>query len=156
MNGVKGPRPDHTHALLGYVLDGLRKDMAHAIRTTSMPDLPPVLRDLRSSHIRLLSLTPVEGMRISDLAEVANMSKQSLGEFATALESDGLLESVRDPADKRVRIVRPTALGLRVVEAAETLMAEVESAWRARVGAREWDRLRALLTIAEERGPGAH
>jgi DNA-binding MarR family transcriptional regulator len=150
MNDGKEPWPDHILALLGHLLDGLRRDFASAVRAAPAP---PVLRELRSSHIRMLSLTPPEGMRVSDLAERIGMTKQSLGEFATALEGLGLMESARDPADRRVRIVRPTPLGLEVVETSARLIAEVEAAWRERVGARDWDRLRALLGTAAQRGP---
>ena len=150
MNDVKETRPDHIMALVGYLMDGLRSDVAAATRAAPYP---PVLRELRSSHIRMLSLTPPQGMRVSDLAERIGMTKQSLGEFATALEELGLVESARDPADRRVRIVRPTRLGLDVVEASAKLIDEVEAAWRERVGARDWDRLRALLVAAEKRGP---
>jgi DNA-binding MarR family transcriptional regulator len=154
MNDVKEPGPDHIMALLGYLMDGLRRDVLAAIRTAAGErSVPPVLHDLRFSHIRMLGLTPPDGMRVSDLADRIGMSKQALGEFATALEGLGLMESVRDPADRRVRIVRPTALGLEVVDAGATLIGEVEAAWRERVGARDWDRLRALLAIATSRGP---
>lgn len=133
---------DHILALLGRVMDGLRRDLAAAVRAA---DGPPVMRELRASHLRMLSLTPPDGMRVSDLAERVGMTKQALGEFATALEGFGLVESVRDPADRRVRIVRPTGLGLEVVAASTALIGEVEAAWRSRVGASEWDRLRSLL-----------
>lgn len=146
-------RPDHIMALLGYVMDGLRRDVAGATHAAAARSFPPVLRELRSSHVRMLSLTPPAGMRVSDLADRIGMTKQALGEFATALEGLGLVESVRDPADRRVRIVRPTALGLQVVDASATLIGEVEAAWRARLGDGDWDRLRALLVEAATRGP---
>lgn len=153
MNDVKEPGPDHIMALLGYLMDGLRRDVLAATRATaSERSVPPVLRDLRFSHIRMLSLTPPDGMRVSDLAERIGMTKQALGEFATALEGLGLMESVRDPADRRVRIVRPTALGRTVVDASAGLITEVEAAWRDRVGARNWDRLRDLLAVAVAKG----
>lgn len=142
-------KPDHIMALLGNVLDGLRRDLVDAI--VAVPD-PPVLRELRMSHIRMLSLTPPDGMRVSDLADRIGMTKQALGEFATTLERLGLVESVRDPADRRVRIVRPTPLGLRVADTGATLIGELETAWRERVGARDWDRLRQLLVTVEARG----
>jgi DNA-binding MarR family transcriptional regulator len=56
-----------------------------------------------------------------------------------------MLESVRDPADRRVRILRPTAAGLAAVAAAERVIAEVEAEWRTRVGAESWDLLRDIL-----------
>jgi hypothetical protein len=50
------------------------------------------------AQLRLLSLTPPEGIRVTDLASRLRMTKQALGEFAHALEAKGLLESVGDHA----------------------------------------------------------
>jgi hypothetical protein len=41
------------------------------------------------SHLRLLSLTPVEGMRVTDLAARVGMTKQALGEFVATLQGWG-------------------------------------------------------------------
>jgi DNA-binding MarR family transcriptional regulator len=153
MTDVKDDLPDHILALLGRVLDGFRRDLQettdHGRRTPSVP------RGLRSSQLRLLSMTPVEGMRVTDLAERVGMSKQALGEFANVLEEQGLLETVRDPADKRVRILRPTPRGRKAVEASESVIEELERQWRRRLGARKWDQLRALLVEAAAAGPGS-
>ena len=133
--------PDHALALLGYAMDGLRRDVVAAMEAASDGTAPV----LRPSQIRLLSLTPRDGMRVTDLADRLGMTKQSLGELATVLERDGMLESVRDPADRRVRILRPTPAGLAAVVAGERVIAEVEAAWRTRVGAERWDQLRDIL-----------
>ncbi len=136
--------PDHVLALLGYAMDGFRRELSRGCSARRPRAAPPCVRTscgssgtaaLRPSQVRLLSLTPREGMRVTDLADRLGMTKQSLGELATVLERDGMLESVRDPADRRVRILRPTAAGLAAVAAAERVIAEVEAEWRARVGA---------------------
>ena len=133
--------PDHFLALLGYALDGFRRELAPRMQRAA----PEGSTALRPSQVRLLSLTPSDGMRVTDLADRLGMTKQSLGELATVLESDGMLESVRDPADGRVRILRPTAAGLAAVAAGERVIAEVEAEWRTRVGAERWDLLRDIL-----------
>ena len=133
--------PDHVLALLGYAMDGLRRDVVAGM--AAAPDGP--VRTLRPSQVRLLSLCPRTGMRVTDLADRVGMTKQSLGEFATSLERDGLLESLRDPADRRVRILRPTPAGLAAVAEAERVIARVEAEWRIRVGAERWDLLRDIL-----------
>lgn len=151
MTGVKDDLPDHILALLGHVMDGFRRDL-HA--TTQGPKGEQgVLRGLRSSQLRLLSMTPTEGMRVTDLAERVGMTKQALGEFANDLEARGLLETVRDPADKRVRILRPTRTGRKAVDAGEAVITGLEREWRRRLGARKWDQLRALLAEAADAGP---
>lgn len=135
--------PDHVVALLGRALDAFRREMQDVAREGGGG--PPSIQGLRSSQVRLLSLTPPEGMRVTDLAERVGMTKQALGEFANELERRGHLESVRDPADRRVRILRPTARGLEAVAASNEVIAVVEGRWRERLGARKWDQLRRLL-----------
>lgn len=146
MTSVKGEQdgPTHVMALLGEALDAFRRELS------ARGEVP---EGLRSSQVRLLSLTPTEGMRVTDLAERVGMTKQALGEFADVLEARGLLETVRDPADRRVRILRPTARGRRAVRAAERQIAALEQEWRARLGPEAWDRLRSLLQEAAGLSP---
>lgn len=138
MSSVKGDAPDHVLALLGHLLDAIGRDVR--ARTQDLAG-----SGLRTSQLRMLSLTPPDGMRVTDLAERVGMTKQALGEFATVLEERGLLESVRDPGDRRVRILRPTAAGRAAVAAGTAVIDEVEREWRTRLGARRWDQLRTLL-----------
>ena len=112
--------------------------------------MPRAGRGLRSSQLRLLSLTPAEGLRLTDLAQRVGMTKQALGEFADVLEARGLLETVRDPSDRRVRILRPTRTGSAVVVAGGSAIAAVEARWRERLCRRRWDQLRTLLAEAAD------
>ena len=158
MTGVKDDHeddyPDHLLALLGRAIEGFQRELRDEVRRAG--GTPEVPSGLRSSQLRLLSLTPTEGMRVTDLAVRVGMTKQALGEFANVLEEQGLLESVRDPADRRVRILRPTRRGREAVTAAERTIAAVEAQWRERMGAQRWAQLRALLLEAgelEDRSP---
>ena len=54
-----------------------------------------------------------EGSRLTELAERARMTKQSVGEVATDLEQRGYVERVPDPADGRAKIIRLTERGAR-------------------------------------------
>ena len=141
MTVVKGEMPDHIVALLGYVFDGIRRELTRTL---------PERSGLRPSQLRLLSLTPADGMRVTDLAERVGTTKQALGEFANDLEERGLLESVRDPADRRVRILRPTPQGRRAVSAGELVITELEAHWRERLGTAKWEQLRSLLRETAE------
>lgn len=149
-DAASAPPPDHVVALLGTLLDGLRREIRAA--QASRAGLDDEMRTLRSSQLRLLSLTPPQGLRVTDLADRLGMSKQALGEFATALEERGLLESVRDPADRRVRILRPTRRGLLAAAQTTDVITEVEQRWRERLGAQRWDQLRELLVAAAASG----
>ena len=149
MTSVKDDLPDHALALLGYVMDGMRRDLV-----ARSADGAGAATGLRSSQLRLLSLTPVDGMRVTDLADRVGMTKQALGEFANALEEPRPDGERPGRPDRRIRILRPTAKGRRAVADGDALIAEVEADWRRRLGARRWDDLRALLRAAAELGPG--
>ena len=150
MTDVKGGYPDHALSLLGLVMDGIRREMAAT--ASDRPGGAGAATGLRSSQLRLLSLTPDDGLTVTALADRVGMTKQALGEFANDLEARGFLESVRDPTDRRVRILRPTEAGRAAVADSDRLIREVEERWRERLGARDWDRLRALLVRAHNDG----
>ena len=108
MTSVKEEPPEHILDLLGHALRALRDDLLVELAGRR---LPRSARGLRGSQLRLLALAPPEGIRVTDLAVRLGMTKQALGEFANALEAKGLLESVGDARDKRVRLLRPTRAG---------------------------------------------
>lgn len=134
--------PDHVFSALDLALRALRADLD---AETSRSAVGARLAGLRTSQLRLLSLTPAEGMRVTDLAARVGMTKQALGEFASALEAQGLLESARDPADGRVRLLRPTALGREVAQLSDRTIRTMEARWRDQIGAGRWDAMKQTL-----------
>lgn len=100
---------------------------------------------LRASHIRLLNLIPDGGDRVTDLAERARMTKQALGQFVDNLQERGYVESARNPADGRVRIVRRTAKGDEVRDATVAAIERLEETWRAELGDRRYATMRNAL-----------
>jgi DNA-binding MarR family transcriptional regulator len=100
---------------------------------------------LRASHMRLLSLTPRDGIRLTDLATRATMTKQALGEFVATLQQAGLVEVTTDERDRRVRLARPTEAGRDVQKAIQECFAEIERRLRAEVGPGRWDTFREVL-----------
>jgi DNA-binding MarR family transcriptional regulator len=100
---------------------------------------------LRPSQVRLLSLTPATGMRVTDLAARVGMTKQALGEFVATLQEAGLVEVTVDQRDRRVRLVRPTAAGRRLQGQVESAIAELERRWRDEVGEQRWATFREVL-----------
>lgn len=100
---------------------------------------------LRGSHLRLLALTPPEGMRPTELAARVGMTKQSLGEFVATMQAAGFLHVDPDPSDRRARIVRPTAKGERLQKRIQEILSEVEEEWAQEVGVRNWTVFRRVL-----------
>jgi DNA-binding MarR family transcriptional regulator len=97
------------------------------------------------SGARLLQLIPDEGERITDLADRARVTKQSLGQLVNNLEADGLVESDADPSDARVRIVRRTCAGDQLVRYLDAQIADIERGFADEVGVRRYATMKAVL-----------
>jgi DNA-binding MarR family transcriptional regulator len=107
--------------------------------------------DLRISHGCVFGNIDPDGTRLTELAERAHMTKQSVGEVATTLEQRGYVERVPDPSDGRAKIIRLTERGRRAQALGFELIDEIEQAWAARFGAERVAALRDVLeTIAAE------
>jgi DNA-binding MarR family transcriptional regulator len=138
--------PDHIARWLEMVTRRLRAELvAHGMR-----DFP----ELRGSHRRILQMIPPRGIRITDLALLAGMTKQALGEFVDWLEEARFVSSGRDPADGRVRLVKRTDRGDAAAATAQRAIEEVERAWRAEIGADRYDAMKqAMRELGSAAGP---
>ena len=90
--------------------------------------------DLRVSHGAVFARIDDHGTRLTDLAERAGMTKQSMGELVEDLVAKGYLERAPDPHDARARLVRPTAKGRRHLRDARRVVAQVEAELTRRLG----------------------
>ena len=129
--------PDHLARWLEFVQRRLRAELG----ASGLRDFP----QLRGSHRRILQMIPAGGIRITDLARMAGMTKQSLGEFVDWLERRGFVASGRDPADGRVRLVTRTADGDTAADTATRAIAAVERRWRQEIGAGRYDTMKQAL-----------
>ncbi|GAA3110813.1 DNA-binding MarR family transcriptional regulator [Kribbella aluminosa] len=135
MTSVNGA--DHVARLLGEALRRVREEI--------VADSEQHFPGLRVSHYRLLELIPPEGARITDLAEVAMMTKQGLGQHVDYLQKLGYTESARLPEDRRVRLVRRTPAGDEAVAYGQAAIARVEHAWSTHLGPTRYAALRQTL-----------
>lgn len=93
-----------------------------------------------------------DGMRLTELAEIAGISKQAMAEAVNAMIEAGYVERIPDPTDGRARRLRLTAYGREVGQFARRIVRGVEARWEARVGTRRVAALRETLrSIAESR-----
>jgi len=100
---------------------------------------------VRPAHGNVFIWLDDDGTRVSVLAERARMTKQSMGELVAHLESNGYVERVPDPADRRAKLVRATASGKALYPIARAAIAEIEAGWAAALGDAKMRRLRELL-----------
>ncbi len=131
------PLPDHLARWLEAVSKRLHADLG----AQGVHDFP----GLRGSHRRILQMIPPPGIRITDLAALAGMTKQSLGEFVDWLEKSGFVTSRRDETDGRVRLVSRTPKGDAAADAAQRAITTVERRWRDEIGAAQYDAMKQAL-----------
>jgi DNA-binding MarR family transcriptional regulator len=108
--------------------------------------------DIRPGHGCVFGNIEPDGMRLTDLAERAFMTKQSVGEVVSDLEKRGYAERVPDPSDGRAKIIRLTDRGREAQTVGLELIEEIEQEWVERYGAERVAALRdALELITAER-----
>ncbi len=92
------------------------------------------------------------GLRLTELAAYAGVTKPSMSALVDALERAGYVERVDDPTDQRAQLVRFTAKGRRFGRTAIRAMQAFEARWEQRVGKAEVAQLRRILRrIVESR-----
>jgi len=103
--------------------------------------------DIRSAHlpvIQALSTSPT-GLRSTELATYARITKQSMGYLVDHLSAGGYVERVPDPSDQRAKAVCLTPRGLELSRAIRAAVRDIEEEWAERVGATQMQQLRAVL-----------
>jgi DNA-binding MarR family transcriptional regulator len=142
----------HTHGralmvrLLSTGLDAFAGELERRLADTPY-------NDLRISHGCVFGNIDPDGSRLTDLAERARMTKQSVGEVTSDLEQRGYVERIPDPSDGRAKIIRLTERGRAAQAFSIGLIDEVEQEWAERFGAERVAALREaleMITSAEQ------
>ena len=93
-------------------------------------------------------------MRLTELASLAGMTKQSIGEMVDDLVDLGYVERIPDPEDRRAKLICLTERGEEAQRIGFGLFAKVEQRWAERYGA---ERIAAAARAARgdrhRRGP---
>ena len=69
--------------------------------------------DIRPTHGCVFRFVREDGMRLTELAELAGMTKQSVGEMVDDLVDLGYVERIPDPEDRRAKLICLTDRGAR-------------------------------------------
>jgi DNA-binding MarR family transcriptional regulator len=110
--------------------------------------------DLTLAQSRIGQRLNREGIRVTDLAEQAGVTKQTAGALVDELEAGGYVTRKPDPADARARLVALTDRGEKLCATAAAEMVRVEADWRAYLGAHAYDEMRsALLSLRKITDP---
>ncbi|HET7091885.1 MAG TPA: MarR family transcriptional regulator [Thermomicrobiales bacterium] len=103
--------------------------------------------DIRSAHMPVLQALTWRcgGLRATELAAEARITKQSMGYLVDALEAGGYVERAPDPGDRRAKVVRLTAKGRAAVRTVRAAVRRAEADWGMRIGADRVAQLRSIL-----------
>ncbi len=112
--------------------------------------------DLRPTHGCVFRFVREDGMRLTDLAAYAGITKQSAGELVDDLVTLGYVERTADPEDRRAKLICLTKRGREAQRVGFGIFAELEQRWAAKFGEERLEQLRDLLEqIAAEKTPAA-
>jgi DNA-binding MarR family transcriptional regulator len=136
-------------SLLREVYHGLQKRIYAALAQRGF-------EDLRAAHSVVFRHIEPQGSRVSDLASMGGMTKQSMSYLIDALAAAGYISSVQDPADGRAKLAKLTTRGKEAMSTLLALTAQFEKEMARKIGAARMQQLRALLEeVAQKSGTGA-
>jgi len=101
--------------------------------------------EVRFAHASVFQFLDDDGTGVGMLAERARVTKEAMAQLVAHLEHHGYLERVRDPHDRRAKLVRATDRGREVFAIARALMADIDARLSTRLGDAKLRRLRTLL-----------
>lgn len=123
--------------------------VADAVLAAGYDDLTPAMG-------RAAARLSDDGMRVTDLAEQARITKQSASVLVDQLERRGYVERVPDPSDARARLVVLAPRGRAVQQVARREERAIEREWARHLGAERMAALQdALVALREIADPYA-
>src|SRR5262249_46769519 len=135
------PHPEQ-HAPLLRLLGLATRQMA-----TDLNDklVEPGITGHRDSWNNVMPHIPASGIRLTELAARANMTKQAMAELVAEIERRGYLRRTTDPADRRAKIIEFTDKGWDLVHTALGALGELEAEITGRLGEPAVRQLRSTL-----------
>lgn len=139
------PKAVPTHDLLAVAHHTLARRIDQTLAESGFPDLT---LSLASNVLRFVD---AGGRRVSEIADLAPVSKQAVSRQVDVLARAGYVVVTVDPADARGRVVRLTGRGHRAHRAIMTIFTTVEETLTDALGGPRLEQLReTLTTIADD------
>lgn len=139
--------PPSTATLLFVVHRAAETKVMQALRASGFADLTV-------AQCRIAQRLSPTGIRVTDLAEQAGVTKQTAGALIDDLERGGYVVRRPDPADARARLVVLSARGRKLCAAAAAKVNEIEDEWRGQFGDAAYGQLREMLiSLRDVTGP---
>jgi DNA-binding MarR family transcriptional regulator len=101
--------------------------------------------DLGRFHVGMFRYPTAEGKRPTELADLLQITKQSVNDLLRDMEARGYLVLVPDPTDRRARIIRLTPKGHQLEQTTHEAAKAASEAIAEILGQRRYDALYASL-----------
>jgi DNA-binding MarR family transcriptional regulator len=124
--------------LLRLVYQHYAQDIDAALREAGFGDIRPAAANV-------FPFVPPEGITVSQLAELAQVRKQSMAQAVSQLEQTGYVERRPNPRDHRSQLVFLTERGAAVPPVTHAAAERVEKRWAELTSPAEFEALRAAL-----------
>lgn len=138
-------RPSSAHPDQAGTLGALLRAPYRRLQARLYRELGAKFPGIRAAHSSVFRHIPPEGSRLVDLAEHAELTKQSMAYLVNHLVKHGYARMVDHPDDRRAVLVQLTAKGRAVIDTALALSSRLEKEAAAQMGAEKVATLRALL-----------
>jgi len=131
-------RQTHLGRLLGHAMRRFDARVLQLMAASS--EAPLALSNLAARDkvgaaiMHMTRHVPLAGARLTELAQMAGMSKQAMGDLVDQAQAWGLVTRIPDPADARARRIVFTANGLAWLAAFGAAVTQAEAEFRAAVG----------------------
>jgi len=146
-DNARGPIP--LPGLMEIVEEALFAEFRQELETSGYGDIRP-------THGCVFRFIREEPLRLTELASLAGMTKQSIGEVIDNLVELGYVQRVPDPQDRRAKLLCLTERGEEAQKVGFGLFRKIEQRWARRYGPERFAQLRELLEeIAIAEVPGA-
>jgi DNA-binding MarR family transcriptional regulator len=132
------PGTDHLGALLRDPALAINELVSEQLAERGFGDFRPAHGTI-GQHIR------DRGSRVTELAQLAQVSKPTVVYLVNDLERLGYVKRVPDPDDGRAKLVHLTERGAHAQETAREIVAQIEHDWSRLLGRRDFATLLELL-----------
>jgi len=102
--------------------------------------------DVTPGNFNVMRHLNPEGMRLSELAKDAQISKQAIGKMIGELEQKGYVELIPDEMDGRAKYVRFTNRGRKLIDLAINIVSEMENNYQSLLGKKGYNKLRQSIS----------
>lgn len=132
----EGGRGDDLGVMAGRLLFSVQGELFQRLHDEGFDDIVP-------RHGVVLAYLRSEGIRGTELARLSGQLKQVVGVIVDDLEMLGYVQRTPDPADRRAKLIVPTARGRKQMAAADSIMADIMKRHSRELGAANFRRFLA-------------